>query len=66
MTLTLDRADLLLARNFIGGRWQEAEGGARYAVTDPATNREKVSNTETGAANWVAHNPVGRCPRCRS
>lgn len=25
------------------------------AVTDPATNREKVSNTETGAANWVAH-----------
>jgi len=36
MPLTLQRPDLLRSTHYIGGRWCEAAGGARYDVEDPA------------------------------
>ena len=38
LTLTLDRSDLLLTRNFIGGRWIAAQQELRYRVDDPASD----------------------------
>jgi len=38
LTLTLDRSDLLLTQNFIGGRWIAAQQGLRYRVDDPASD----------------------------
>ncbi|HEY4805272.1 MAG TPA: aldehyde dehydrogenase family protein, partial [Paraburkholderia sp.] len=52
MTLKLTRGDLLRHGNFIDGKWVDAVAGARYAVTNPATNETlaQVANSQAADA----------------
>lgn len=51
MNLSLSRSDLLVTRNFIAGKWREARDGARYAVSDPATDEVFASVPDSGSAD---------------
>ena len=50
MTLTIERKDLLPARNWIG-RWCEPEDGRRFDVVDPATDTVFANVPDSGAAD---------------
>jgi len=52
VTLKLTRGDLLRHGNFIDGKWVDAVAGARYAVTNPATNETlaQVANSQAADA----------------
>lgn len=49
MPLTLTRPDLLRQQNFIGHEWQDALGGQRLAVSDPATGQAFAHVPDSGA-----------------
>ena len=51
MTLTLERADLMPARQLIGAEWREASDGRRLDVTDPATDNVFASVPDGNAAD---------------
>ncbi|MBP3982883.1 NAD-dependent succinate-semialdehyde dehydrogenase [Pseudoxanthomonas helianthi] len=53
MSLTLQRSDLLRSTHYVGGRWCEALGGARYDVEDPALARV-FANAPDGDARDAA------------
>ncbi len=50
MTLALKKATLLRQDGYIGGKWQQAEGDRRFAVTDPATGETIVQVADMGRA----------------
>jgi succinate-semialdehyde dehydrogenase/glutarate-semialdehyde dehydrogenase len=50
MTLTIERKDLLPARNWIV-RWCEPQDGRRFDVTDPATDMVFANVPDSGAAD---------------
>ena len=50
MTLTIERKDLLPARNWIG-RWCEPQDGRRFDVADPATDTVFANVPDSGAAD---------------
>jgi succinate-semialdehyde dehydrogenase/glutarate-semialdehyde dehydrogenase len=50
MTLTIERKDLLPARNWIG-RWCEPQDGRRFDVVDPATDIVFANVPDSGAAD---------------
>ncbi|WP_354401968.1 NAD-dependent succinate-semialdehyde dehydrogenase [Variovorax sp. OAS795] len=51
MTLTLERTDLMTARQLIGDEWREASDGRRLDVTDPATGDVFASVPDGSAAD---------------
>ncbi|WP_322049202.1 NAD-dependent succinate-semialdehyde dehydrogenase [Paraburkholderia sp. J67] len=53
MSLDLETSARALIRtdNFIGGQWVAAQGGERFAVTDPATGRSIAEVAQSGAAD---------------
>ena len=53
MTLTIERKDLLPARNWIG-QWCEPQDGRRFDVADPATDTVFASVPDSGAADALA------------
>ena len=54
MSLTLQRSDLLRSTHYVGGRWCEALGGARYDVEDPALARVFASAPDGDARDAAA------------
>lgn len=50
MTLPLQDAALLRARGWIDGQWVDADSGATFAVTDPATGSTIAEVADLGAA----------------
>ena len=54
MPLTLQRPDLLRSTHYIGGRWCEAAGGARYEVEDPALASIFASVPDSDARDGAA------------
>jgi succinate-semialdehyde dehydrogenase/glutarate-semialdehyde dehydrogenase len=53
MTLSIERKDLLPARNWIG-RWCESHDGRRFDVADPATDTVFANVPDSGAADALA------------
>ncbi|VTU45263.1 Succinate-semialdehyde dehydrogenase [NADP(+)] GabD (plasmid) [Variovorax sp. SRS16] len=51
MTLTLERQDLMPARQLIGAEWREASDTRRFDVTDPATRAAFASVPDGTAAD---------------
>lgn len=51
MRFTLKRAELLLARNLIGGKWTSANNNALYAVTNPATGQTIIDVANSGPSD---------------
>jgi succinate-semialdehyde dehydrogenase / glutarate-semialdehyde dehydrogenase len=51
MTRTFELSELIRTDNFIGGRWVPATDGARFAVTDPATDELIAQVADSGAAD---------------
>ena len=51
MPLTLQRSDLLPARNLIGGEWCDGLDGRRLDVSDPATDTVFASVPDSGAVD---------------
>jgi succinate-semialdehyde dehydrogenase/glutarate-semialdehyde dehydrogenase len=51
MTRTFELAELIRTDNFIGGRWIPASDGARFAVTNPATDELIADVADSGAAD---------------
>lgn len=51
MTRTFELAELIRTDNFIGGRWVPASDGARFAVTNPATDELIADVADSGAAD---------------
>ena len=51
MPLTLQRSDLLPARNLIGGEWCDGLDGRRLDVSDPATDAVFASVPDSGAVD---------------
>src|SRR5690242_17342789 len=51
MTRTFELSELIRTDNFIGGRWVPAADGARFAVTDPATDELIAQVADSGAAD---------------
>jgi len=51
MTRTFALAELIRTDNFIGGRWVPASDGARFAVTNPATDELIADVADSGAAD---------------
>jgi succinate-semialdehyde dehydrogenase/glutarate-semialdehyde dehydrogenase len=49
MKLNLKRPDLLRAQALVNGEWCDADGGERFAVTNPATGEEIASVPRLGA-----------------
>lgn len=49
MPLTILNTDLLPGRNFIDGHWMDAEDGAVFTVSDPATGLDFASVPDSGA-----------------
>jgi succinate-semialdehyde dehydrogenase / glutarate-semialdehyde dehydrogenase len=49
-TVALDDGSLLRDQAFIGGRWCDADGGATFAVTNPATGEMLAAVPRMGAA----------------
>jgi succinate-semialdehyde dehydrogenase/glutarate-semialdehyde dehydrogenase len=54
MSLTLQRSDLLLGRQWIGGEWCEARHGRRLDVVDPADDAVFASVPDSGADEALA------------
>jgi succinate-semialdehyde dehydrogenase/glutarate-semialdehyde dehydrogenase len=50
MSLTLNDPSLLRQQGFIDGHWTQADGGARFAVHDPATGRVLAEVADMGVA----------------
>ena len=51
MTRIFEPSELIRTDNFIGGRWVPASDGARFAVTDPATDELIAQVADSGAAD---------------
>ncbi|HEY3540764.1 MAG TPA: NAD-dependent succinate-semialdehyde dehydrogenase [Trinickia sp.] len=51
MTRIFELSELIRTDNFIGGRWVPAADGARFAVTDPATDELIAQVADSGAAD---------------
>ncbi|MGN6806413.1 MAG: NAD-dependent succinate-semialdehyde dehydrogenase [Trinickia sp.] len=51
MTRIFELSELIRTDNFIGGRWVPASDGARFAVTDPATDELIAQVADSGAAD---------------
>lgn len=51
MTRKFELAELIRTDNFIAGRWVPASDGARFAVTDPATDKVIAEVADSGAAD---------------
>ena len=51
MTRTFELAELIRTDNFINGRWVPAADGARFAVTNPATDELIAQVADSGAAD---------------
>ena len=51
MTRKFELAELIRTDNFIDGRWVPASDGARFAVTDPATDKVIAEVADSGAAD---------------
>ncbi|MEQ4619033.1 MAG: NAD-dependent succinate-semialdehyde dehydrogenase [Corticimicrobacter sp.] len=51
MPLTILNTDLLPGSNFIAGTWVEAEDGAVFAVSDPATGKDFASVPDSSAGD---------------
>jgi succinate-semialdehyde dehydrogenase/glutarate-semialdehyde dehydrogenase len=54
MTLTLTRKDLMCDRNFIAGEWRESVEGARFDVSDPATDAIFAGVPDSSSADAIA------------
>ncbi len=50
MTLALKRTQLLRDSGYIDGQWVQADGGGRFAVTDPATGATLAMVADMGVA----------------
>ncbi len=50
MTLQLKDTRLIRRKGYIDGKWVEADGGGRFAVTNPATGETLAEVTDMGAA----------------
>ena len=51
---SLARGELVRSRNFVGGAWQPAAGGAEFGVTDPATLERIARVADSDAADALA------------
>ena len=51
LTLELTRPELMATDNLIGGVWRPSLGGARYDVTDPASDKVFASVPDSGAGD---------------
>ncbi|MCY0389250.1 NAD-dependent succinate-semialdehyde dehydrogenase [Robbsia sp. Bb-Pol-6] len=51
MSKVFDLKSLIRSQNFIGGEWTDAQDGARFAVTNPATGETLVEVPDSGAAD---------------
>ena len=51
MTRIFEPSELIRTDNFIGGRWVPASDGARFAVSDPATDELIAQVADSGAAD---------------
>src|SRR5580698_10344025 len=50
MTLSLNDSELFRQRAYIAGSWCEADNGASFQVTNPATGKELAQVPDMGAA----------------
>ncbi|MGI4860320.1 MAG: aldehyde dehydrogenase family protein, partial [Janthinobacterium lividum] len=51
MSKVFELKSLIRSQNFIDGKWVDAQDGARFAVTNPATGETIVDVPDSGAAD---------------